>query len=213
MSDNDHHPDGIAKRDSLTPLNACVHAALEHGVGLAQAFFEGRQLDPWLFAHIVRYGVLEHLPDAIVNVDDYGVTRNAMCGVEIHADGCSIRIWKKPRAEDEYLQPPGESEVRQSFYWQQIPLPFAVEQQLPQPDNLAYVWEALPSGTMNLFLVKPSGIEGIWKPGLFEWAVPVPHPAELVTVGTDFLEGDEDEDLDIDLPNAGSGGGEPNGGA
>jgi hypothetical protein len=191
---------GSSKLDQLAPLSARVYAALEHGLELARGFFEGRRHDPWLFAHLVRYGVLEMLPDAMIEVDDYEIKRNPMCGIEIVAAGSRIKLWKKPAAENKFLQPPGESEARQQFYWQQLTLP-GVLSFSPSQDHLAYVWEPSPSG-VELFLVKPNGYDDIWKPGEHEWALPIAHPAETLVAATDFAAADLDDDLDIQIQQA-----------
>lgn len=208
MSDNNTPPpDAFKTRDELATLSARVYRAIEHGAEIALDFFSGdeRRPDPWLFSHLVRYGALEELdrlPGGARSIrEEPCITRNPMCGVEILYQEKVIRVFKKPPAEDEFLQPPGESERRQDFYDQRQKIVPGTEGLFKRTQNLVYVWDQ-NGGSVDLWLVKPFGFEEIWQAGNVQWSIPIPHPATQVSPATDFT--DTDEPLDIDLDETGS---------
>lgn len=210
-----HHPDALAARDRLQPLSDGLYKGLEHGIELGRSFFENRTYDAQLFAHLVRYGILEET-GTLVEVEPYAISRKSMCGVSIRAEGKNIRVLKKPKTEDEYLQPPGESERRQRFYNQDPQAKLVgTEELFTDTNNLVYAWELNAGGGIYLYLVKPNGWDSIWKPGTYDWAIPIEHSAFRETTTTNFVESGEGDDLDIHLPATGTGsdpgGSEPDG--
>ena len=84
---------------------------------------------------------------------EFSITRRQMCGIEIKAPPRLIKVWKRPKYEDEelFLHPPGESARRQDFYNQRL-LPGT--EHLFQNGTLAYVWDRTKDG-LELWLVRP----------------------------------------------------------
>lgn len=203
---DEQHPEALRVREDLHELNLLVFRAIEHGIERALEYFSGRAEDPWLFSHIVRDGALELLPEWVdAAAVPCELTRNPMSGIELSWNGWTIRVWKKPNGEHEYLQPPGESGRRQSFYNQ-----IGVQDRLGGMDslfvsnrNLVYVWDR-NGADIDLLIVKPFGFDDIWKAGNIEWKVVVDHPASFVEPSADFSDEDDNERFDIELDRAGT---------
>lgn len=202
MSDtpDQDHPEAVQARADLELLSIRMFAALEHGIEGGRAYFGDRELDPWLFPHIVRDKVLEQLKDGPTG---YSVYRNPMSGIVIECQGYQVRLFKKSGEESEFLYPPGHSQGRKDFYNQeQMVLPDMSHLMAPEVIaselNVAYVWE-LQGDSVELFLVCPDGFDGIWKPGRVRWHIDIQHPAYSMAPATTLSSSPEEDDLPLDL--------------
>ena len=211
MSDtpDQDHPEAVQAREDLELFSIRMFAALEHGVECGRAYFGSRELDPWLFPHIVRDKVLEQLKDGPTG---YTVSQNPMSGIVVECQGYQVRLFKKSGEDSEFLYPAGHSQGRKDFYNQeQMILPEMSELMAPttpSKPNVAYVWELQGDG-VELFLVCPDGFDGIWKPGRVRWHIEIQHPAYSMSPGTAFndVAGDSD-DLPLDFTETASDSGE-----
>lgn len=211
MSDtpDEDHPEAVQARADLELLSIRMFAALEHGIERGRAYFGDRDLDPWLFPHIVRDGVLEQLKDGPTG---YSVFRNPMSGIVLECQGYQVRLFKKSGEESEFLYPTGHSQGRKDFYNQeQMILPGMNDLMMPEivtsKPNVAYVWE-LQGDSVELFIVCPDGFDGIWKPGRVRWHIDVQHPAYSMTPDSAFTGLADEDDLPLDLTETASEGGE-----
>lgn len=205
MSDNGQF-DAVAlqARDSLSRLHRPVMAGIERGLERARDYFEGREFDPHLHAHIVRDYAAEELRRSEQSVG-FKLERRPLAGLSISFRGYVLKIWKKHG--ESLLQPPGHSEPRQEFLHQPIQ-PFLaipqIETWVRNPTKLVYVWSS-DNGVVDLSLVCPKNFDedNLWQPGESHWDIRIEHPANELAPDVDFAS--DDEELPINLDRAGSG--------
>jgi hypothetical protein len=156
-------PDLEEPEQVLTYLASAIRAikgGLDHGVSMADSFFaDGLMRDPWLWAHLARYGARSHL--AGLEPEDWEPGRElANSGLEIKRMPLVLRTLK---ARGEGPPNPGTNAARRG-YWSQSPrLPLKLGDALmPEGANFILDWSVNKERQLFLALSKPIGI---WKYG------------------------------------------------
>jgi len=184
-------PDPDQPEDVLAYLADGVRAvrdALDEGISFADGILSALPLDPYLWAHLVRYQARAVLTG--LEPETWSLGRDLRnSGIEIARGPFTVRALKSQGGGPPH---PGGSGARRSFWGQQMALPFDGNEGAVGA-NLILDWDAGLDREILLGLSKPIGI---WKyrgiPKL-EWRRPV-------EVGEDtelrFTPGEEDVDVE-----------------
>jgi hypothetical protein len=174
------------------PIRA-IRDAIDHGVSLADSKFSDMSFDPYLWAHIARFGACQRLAE--IEPDGWEHGRDLPnSGIEVRRGPLVLRTLK---AQSDDPPHPGGNAARQAFWTQaqQLRLPIWLGGALfPVGANFILDWMVDRQRVISLALSKPIGV---WKyrgaPKL-EWRRPVG-----ITDGEDlrFVATDED-DLNIE---------------
>jgi len=195
----------------LAPAILVVSSGLDHGVSLADSFFDQTPFDPWLWSHIARYGTCGYLDGLSPGNWERGrVLANS--GIELKRMPLVLRTLK---ARGEGPPNPGPNLARKAYWSQQtngrprlpIILGGAV---IPEVANYILDWTTNSERELFLALSKPIGT---WKYGQrpkLEWRRPFQKPegeddlrfipteedlpTEDVFDPSEFEEGEETED-------------------
>lgn len=147
--------------DVLEYLSSAIeatHAALDHGISLADSKFSDLPHDPYLWAHIARYGARLHLNTA--DPTEWQMGRSLPnSGIEVVRMPLLIRVLK---AQSDNPPHPGYTAARRRYYTQgaqRLPLSWG-NVVIPDEPNFILDWAVDQQREISLALSKPLGL---WK--------------------------------------------------
>lgn len=161
----------------LTPVLRALHAALDHGVSLADTWLAGLPHDPYLWSHMVRYGACTRLRDPQAS-GDWQLRSLPMSGIEISRPPLAARVLK---ALGNAPPPPGTNRARRSFYTQ-LTLPNCdwdqVGSGLSDVMNIIVDWSVTQERELRLAVSKPVGLWSYPQAANLEWRRRVVIPGD-----------------------------------
>jgi len=177
----------------LTAPIRAIHNALDHGVSLADSKFSDLSpFDPYLWAHIARFGACQHL--AQVRPAGWNRGRDLPnSGIEVTCGPLVLRTLKTQGSDPPH---PGGNYARRQFWTQgrQMRLPLSYQGVLfPEGANYILDWTVDRERVIALALSKPIGIWKYRSTPRLEWRRPV-----RITDGEDLKFVPADEDLSVE---------------
>lgn len=197
----------LAHLEAVVPL---MHEAAEVGTLRARGYFDGlslteaEQRDPYLFAHLVRFHVGQHLDEhgQATEIDKHWLANS---GVAFRYGWTDVRFLKSAAGR---LPAPGRSLTKRRFYNQYISTP--IWDLDPDADrsialvNIVITWDVDYRGNLSqLVAYSPSEGGSTVDSVHWHWREPLAHPATTYAPPPpDVVEPGEDIDISRDTDEA-----------